>query len=111
MAVLHPTDRDRAGLQKELKSDICPVRPIYHQKDARIEAHIFVAFIGVLPSGNPQTPATRTGTGINPEEPVLEKFAAMQMVDMFTCLPPTGATSSYLATHNPTRISASFCLR
>src|SRR5947209_5262720 len=29
---------------KELKNDLA-IRPIYHQTDARIEAHIFVAFI------------------------------------------------------------------
>jgi transposase len=29
---------------KELKSDLC-IRPIYHPKDSRIEAHIFVAFV------------------------------------------------------------------
>ena len=29
---------------KELKSDLA-IRPIYHQKDERIEAHIFVAFV------------------------------------------------------------------
>jgi transposase len=29
---------------KELKNDLA-VRPIYHQADARIEAHIFVAFL------------------------------------------------------------------
>jgi hypothetical protein len=29
---------------KELKSDLA-IRPLYHQTDARIEAHIFVAFI------------------------------------------------------------------
>ena len=29
---------------KELKDDLA-IRPIYHQTDARIEAHIFIAFL------------------------------------------------------------------
>jgi hypothetical protein len=41
---LHPAHRNRAGLLKELKSDLA-IRPISHQTDERIEAHIFLAFI------------------------------------------------------------------
>ena len=47
---------------KELKGELA-VRPIYHQTDARIEAHIFVAFMAycLLPAGHAQAPAARAG--------------------------------------------------
>ncbi|MFY9952730.1 hypothetical protein [Bradyrhizobium sp.] len=39
---------------KELKGDLA-IRPIYHQTDARIEAHIFVAFLAYCWCGRPPT--------------------------------------------------------
>ena len=65
---------------KELKSDL-RLRPIYHQLDQRIEAHIFVAFIayGLLVTLKSQ--ARPLAPGLTPRA-VLEKLAAIQMVDV-----------------------------
>ena len=65
---------------KEPKSDLS-IRPIYHQKEDRIEAHIFVAIYGVLFTGDLEAAHTNTRTRINATA-VLEQFAAMQMVDV-----------------------------
>ena len=35
---------------KELKNDL-DIRPVYHQNDGRIEAHIFVSFLAYRRSG------------------------------------------------------------
>ena len=65
---------------KELKSDL-RLRPIYHQLDHRIEAHIFVAFIAdcLLVTLNSRT--RPLAPGLTPRA-VLEKLAAIQMVDV-----------------------------
>ena len=65
---------------KELKSDLC-IRPIYHQKDARIEAHIFVAFMAYCLQVTLKHRLRALAPGLTPRA-VLEKFAAMQMVDV-----------------------------
>jgi transposase len=66
---------------KELKSDLC-IRPIYHQRDARIEAHIFVAFVAYCLQVTLKQRSTRAlAPGLSPAA-VLEKFAALQMVDV-----------------------------
>ncbi len=74
---------------KELKRDLA-MRPIYHQNEERIEAHIFVAFLAYClqvtlkarlrpwPAGSRRAPCSR-------------KFKPMQMVDVH-CPPPTGAS-------------------
>lgn len=50
---------------KELKGDLS-LRPIYHQKDTRIEAHIFVAFVAYSLSSHAQAKATGLGTRTHP---------------------------------------------
>lgn len=65
---------------KELKHDLA-IRPIYHQKDDRIEAHIFVAFIAYCLQVTLKHRAKSLAPGLTPRA-VLEKFAAMQMVDV-----------------------------
>jgi hypothetical protein len=65
---------------KELKSDLC-IRPIYHQKDSRIEAHIFVAFVVYCLQVTLKHRLRALAPGLTPRA-VLEKFAAMQMVDV-----------------------------
>jgi Transposase DDE domain len=57
--------RDRAGLQRAQERSVHPPN-LSPERRAYRSAHL-CRFHGVLPSGNPQTPATRTGTGINPE--------------------------------------------
>ena len=65
---------------KELKSDLA-IRPIYHQTDQRIEAHIFVAFVAYCLQVTLKQRARPLAPGLTPRA-VLEKFAAVQMVDV-----------------------------
>ncbi len=65
---------------KELKSDLA-IRPIYHQTDERIEAHIFVAFIAYCLQVTLKYRLKALAPGLTPRA-ALEKFAPMQMVDV-----------------------------
>ena len=65
---------------KELKSDLA-IRPIYHQTDERIEAHIFVAFVAYCLQVTLKQRTRTLAPGLTPRA-VLEKFAAVQMVDV-----------------------------
>jgi hypothetical protein len=65
---------------KELKSDLL-IRPIYHQKDSRIEAHIFVAFHAYCLQVTLKQRLRALAPGLTPKA-VLEKFAVLQMVDV-----------------------------
>ena len=87
---------------KELKSDLA-IRPIYHQLDERIEAHIFVAFLAYCLQVTLKQRLRALAPGLTPRA-VLEKFAAMQMVDVH--LPhhrrtATGAFSLHRARQRP----------
>jgi hypothetical protein len=83
------------------------IRPIYPHKDTRIEAHIFVAFMAYCLQVTLKHRLRALAPGLAPRA-VLEKFTAMQMVDVH---PPT-TNGRYLipchATRNLMRISASF---
>jgi transposase len=70
---------------KELKSDLA-VRPIWHQKDERIEAHIFVAFLAYCLQVSMKARLKALAPGLTPRT-VLEKLAGLQMVDVY--LPTT----------------------
>lgn len=65
---------------KELKGELA-IRPIYHQKDSRIEAHIFVAFLAYCLHVTLKARLKSLATGLTPRA-VLEKLAGMQMVDV-----------------------------
>ena len=65
---------------KELKHDLA-VRPIYHQNEDRIEAHIFVAFLAYCLQVTLKGKLRSRAGGITPRE-VLTKFKTMQMVDV-----------------------------
>jgi len=70
---------------KELKGEL-GIRPIYHQHDERVEAHIFVAFLAYCLQVTLKAHLHLLATGLTPRA-VLEKFAAIQMVDVY--LPTT----------------------
>ena len=70
---------------KELKHDLS-IRPIYHQLEHRIEAHIFVAFIAYCLQVTLKANLRQLAGGITPRA-VIDKFATMQMVDVL--LPTT----------------------
>ena len=65
---------------KELKHDLA-VRPIYHSSEARIEAHIFVAFLAYCLQVTLKGQLKRLAHGITPRE-VIAKFETIQMVDV-----------------------------
>ena len=65
---------------KELKHDLA-VRPIYHQNEDRIEAHIFVAFLAYCLQVTLKAKLRPLAGGITPRK-VLTKFKTMQMVDV-----------------------------
>jgi hypothetical protein len=65
---------------KELKSDLS-IRPIYHQRDDRIEAHIFVAFLAYCVQVTLKQRLRVLAPGLTPRA-TLEKFSALQMVDV-----------------------------
>ena len=65
---------------KELKGDLA-IRPIYHQLDERIEAHIFVAFVAYCLQVTLKQRVRALAPGLTPRA-VLDKFAAVQMVDV-----------------------------
>ena len=65
---------------KELKNDLS-IRPIYHQLDARIEAHLFVAFMAYCLQVTLKHRLRALAPGLTPRA-VLEKMATLQMVDV-----------------------------
>jgi transposase len=65
---------------KELKHDLA-LRPIYHQLEHRIEAHIFVAFLAYCLQVTLKANLRQHAQGLTPRS-VTEKFKAMQMVDV-----------------------------
>src|SRR5277367_3044453 len=65
---------------KTLKGDLA-IRPIFHQDEARIEAHIFIAFLAYCL----QITLTRRLHGLAPgltARSALAKFAGLQMIDV-----------------------------
>jgi transposase len=65
---------------KNLKGDLA-IRPIHHQKEKRIEAHIFVAFIAYALQVTLRRRLRDLAPGLTPRS-LLEKFSAMQMIDI-----------------------------
>ncbi|EGV16152.1 transposase IS4 family protein [Thiocapsa marina 5811] len=78
---------------KELKGDLS-VRPIYHQLDRRIEAHIFVTFLAYCLQVTLKARLRPLAPGLTPRS-ALEKFAAIQMVDVH--LPTTDGRTLILS--------------
>ncbi|MFH1278207.1 MAG: IS1634 family transposase [Candidatus Eisenbacteria bacterium] len=65
---------------KNLKGDLA-IRPIHHQKEERIEAHIFVAFLAYCMHVTLRRRLRDLAPGLTPRA-VLEKFGAVQMIDV-----------------------------
>jgi transposase len=65
---------------KNLKGDLA-IRPIFHKIEPRIEAHIFVAFLAYCLHVTLHRRLHALAPGLTPRS-VLEKFAAVQMIDM-----------------------------
>ena len=65
---------------KNLKDDLA-LRPIFHQLEHRIEAHIFVAFMAYCLHVTLRARLRPLAPGLSPRA-VLDKFAAIQMLDV-----------------------------
>jgi len=65
---------------KNLKDDL-QLRPIYHQLEERVEAHIFVAFIAYCLHVTLRARLKPLAPGLTPRA-VLDKLAAIQMLDL-----------------------------
>jgi hypothetical protein len=65
---------------KTLKGDL-GIRPIHHQKEKRIEAHIFVAFLAYALHVTLRRRLRDLAPGLTPRS-VLEKFGSLQMIDI-----------------------------
>ena len=65
---------------KNLKGDLA-IRPIHHQKEERIEAHIFVAFLAYALHVTLRRRLRDLAPGLSPRS-VLEKFGSIQMIDV-----------------------------
>ena len=80
---------------KELKNDLA-IRPIFHQREERIEAHIFVSFIAYCLLVTLKNLARPRANGLTPRA-IIEAFAAIQMVDVH--LPTTDGRHLILPRH------------
>jgi transposase len=65
---------------KTIKGDLA-IRPIYHQRQERIEAHIFIAFLAYCVQVTLSRQLRDLAPGLTARS-VLEKFAAVQMLDV-----------------------------
>ena len=65
---------------KNLKGDLA-IRPIFHQEERRIEAHIFIAFLAYCLQITLQRRLHALAPGLTARS-TLEKFAAVQMIDV-----------------------------
>ncbi len=71
---------------RNLKGDLS-IRSVYHQKEERIEAHIFISFLSYCLHVTMRQRLKALGGGLTPRE-LLRKFSAIQMMDVH--LPTTG---------------------
>jgi len=65
---------------RNLKGDLA-IRPIFHQLEARLEAHIFIAFLAYCLHVTLARRLHALAPGLTPRS-VLEKFSALQMIDI-----------------------------
>src|SRR5246500_5593785 len=65
---------------KNLKADLA-IRPVFHQEERRIEAHIFIAFLAYCLYATLQRRLHALAPGLTARS-ALEKFAAVQMIDV-----------------------------
>src|SRR5215831_7858251 len=66
---------------RSLKSEL-GVRPIYHQKEERIDAHIFIAFLAYCVQVTLKNRVMAYAPGLTPQA-ILEKLGAIQMIDVW----------------------------
>jgi hypothetical protein len=89
---------------RNLKGDLA-IRPVYHQLEHRIEAHIFVAFIAYCLHVTLRRWLYKLAPGLTPRA-VLEKFKTIQMIDVH--LPTTDGRTVILPRY--TQPEADHCM-
>ena len=87
MGLVPPACQRRGGVQEPQKpapakagGDLA-IRPIFHQDAARIEAHIFIAFLAYCLHVTLGRRLHALAPGLTPRS-AIEKFAAVQMIDL-----------------------------
>jgi hypothetical protein len=80
---------------RTLKNDL-GLRPIFHQKPERIEAHLFVSFLSYCLMTTLRQMLKSSGTGLTPRV-VIEKLMTLQMLDVR--LPTTDGRELLLVRH------------
>ena len=80
---------------RNLKGDLA-VRPIFHQLESRVEAHIFMAFLAYCLHVTLTRRLGALAPGLTPRS-VLEKFSAVQMIDVY--IPTTDGREIQLTRH------------
>jgi transposase len=88
---------------KNLKGDLS-LRPIYHQREDRIEAHIFISFLAYCLQVTLKQQLKALAPGLTPRS-ALEQFAAVQMLDVH--IPTTDDRELILTryTHPPAELN------
>src|SRR5207237_10531947 len=79
------------------------IRPVFHQLEARIEAHIFIAFLAYCLHVTLARRLHALAPGLTPRS-VLENFAAVQMIDVH--LPTTDGRELVLSRYHRARTRA-----
>jgi hypothetical protein len=92
---------------KNLKDDL-QLRPIHHQLEQRIEAHIFVAFLAYCLHVTLRARLKPLAAGLTPRA-VLDKFAAIQMLDVH--FPTTDGRTLILRRHTEPNTEQKMLLR
>jgi hypothetical protein len=95
VGVLHPPLVEVEQAFRTLKGDLA-VRPLFHQKEDRIEAHIFVAFLAFALHATLHQRLRSLAPGLTPRA-VLASFAALQMIDVH--VPTTDGRELTLSRH------------
>jgi transposase len=80
---------------RNLKGDLA-IRPIFHQLEPRIEAHIFIAFLAYCLHATLARRLAALAPGLTPRS-VLEKFAVLQLIDVH--IPTTDGREIQLTRH------------
>jgi transposase len=92
---------------KTLKGELA-IRPIHHQKERRIEAHIFVAFVAYALHATLRRRLRDLAPGLTPRS-VLEKFRTVQMIDVH--LPTTDGRKVILSRYTQPEAELRMLLR
>jgi len=95
------------GAFKTLKDDLS-LRPIHHQLEHRIEAHIFVAFMAYCLHVTLRARLKRLASGLTPRA-VLDKMTAIQMLDVH--FPTTDGRTLILSRHTEPSAEQKLLLR